>query len=64
MIKKLLTALYLYDNILYFNEDFGDLEFSCNEMCILSMNLNNISLDGSNYDEGDLYQTFGLAYQI
>ena len=31
MIKKLLTTLYTDDNILYFNEDSGDVIFSCNE---------------------------------
>ena len=36
--KKLLTALYAHDNILYFNE-----------MGILSIYLNNINLDDTNY---------------
>ena len=51
MIKKLLTALYANDNILNFNEDFGDAVFFCNEMGILSKDLNNINLDDTNYDE-------------
>ena len=50
MIKKLFTAFYEDDYILYFNED--DL-FSCNEMNIFSINLNNIILDDSNYNEDD-----------
>ena len=35
MFKKLLTTLYADYNILYFNEDSGDIIFSCNEMGIL-----------------------------
>ena len=51
MIKKVLTALYADDNILYFNEDFGDAIFSCNNSLIID--LNNITLDDTNYDEDD-----------
>ena len=47
MIKKLYTALYADDNILYFNEDSGVI-FSYDEMCIF----NNINLD-NNIDEDD-----------
>ena len=53
MIKNLFTAFYVVDNILYFNEDSGDAIFSCNEMGILSIHLNNINLDDTNYDEND-----------
>ena len=53
MIKKLLAALYADDNILYFDEDYGDAVFSCNEMGILSIFVNNINLDDINYDEDD-----------
>ena len=52
-IKKLLTALYADDNVLNFDEDFGDAVCSCNEMGILSIDLNNINLDDTNYDEDD-----------
>ena len=52
-IKKLFTALYTVDNILYFNEDSGDAVFPCNEMGILSIDLNKINLDHTNYDEDD-----------
>ena len=52
MIKKVLTALYIDDNILYFNEDSGDAILSCNKMGILSVDLN-INLDDTNYDEDD-----------
>ena len=34
MIKKLFTILYTDDDILYFNEDSGNVVFSCNEMDI------------------------------
>ena len=41
------------DNVLYFNEDSGDVVFSCNEMGILSIDLNSINLDDTNYDGDD-----------
>ena len=44
MMKKLLTALYADDNILSFNEDSVAVIFSCNEMGILSVDLNSINL--------------------
>ena len=53
MIKKLFTALYADENILYFNEDPGNVVFSCNEMRILNIDLNNINLDETNYEEDD-----------
>ena len=53
MIKKLHTALYADDNILYFSEDSGDVIFFCNEMGIVCVNLNNINLGDTNYDEDD-----------
>ena len=52
MIKKPFTALYLDENILYFNEDSGSVVFSCNEMSILNIDLNKINLD-YNFDEDD-----------
>ena len=50
MIKKLFTAWYRDENILYFNEDSGNVRFSCNEMGIRHIDLNNINLD-NNFDE-------------
>ena len=52
MIKKLYTDLYADESILYFNEDSGNVVFSCNEMGILNIGLNNINLD-NNFDEVD-----------
>ena len=52
MIEKLYTALYTDENILYFNEDSGNIVFSCNKMGFLNIDLNNINLD-NNYDEDD-----------
>ena len=52
MIKTLFTALYEDENILYFNKDFANIVFSCNEMGILNIDLNNINLD-NNFDEDD-----------
>ena len=50
IIKKLFTALYADEDILYFNEDSGNVAFSCNEMDILNLDLNNINLD-TNFDK-------------
>ena len=52
MITKVYTALYAEENILYFNEDFGNIKFSCNEMGILNIDLNNVNLQ-NNCDEDD-----------
>ena len=50
---KLYTALYAGDGLLFFDEDSGDVTLYCNEMVILSVNLNNINLDNINFDEDD-----------
>ena len=47
MIKEVFTALHPDENILYFNVDSGYVEFSCNEMDVLNIDLNN------NFDEDD-----------
>ena len=47
MIRKLFTALYEHENILYINEDSGNVVFNCNEMGILSIDINNINLENS-----------------
>ena len=52
MIKKFYTTLHADENTFCFNEDSGDAVFSCNEMAILSIDLNNINLD-TNYYEDD-----------
>ena len=48
MIKELFTTLYANENILYLNEDASSVIFSCNEIYILNMNLNDINLDNIN----------------
>ena len=53
MIEKLFTALYADENILYFNEKFGNVVFNCNEMCIFDIDLNCINLDDNGFDAGD-----------
>ena len=53
IIKKLRTALYADENIHNFNEYFSNAAFSCNEMGIIDIYLNNINLDDSNYDKDD-----------
>ena len=47
MIKEVFTALHPDENILHFNVDSGYVEFSCNEMGVLNIDLNN------NFDEDD-----------
>ena len=47
MIKKLFTAMYEDENILYFNKDSGNVEFNCIRMGILNIDLNNINLDNN-----------------
>ena len=42
--------MYADENILYFNEESGNVVFSCNEMGILNIDLNIINLD-NNVDE-------------
>ena len=44
IIKKLYTALYADESLLFFDEYSGDVTFCCDEMGILRVNLNNISL--------------------
>ena len=53
MIKKLFTALYADQNILYFDEDFGNVVFNFNEIGILNIDLNCINLGDNNVDGND-----------
>ena len=53
MIKILSTTLYADENILYFNKNSSNAVFNCNGMGILNIDLNNINLDDTNYDEDD-----------
>ena len=53
MIKKVFTALYANDNVLYFNENSDNAVFSWNRMGILNIDLDNINLDDTNYEEYD-----------
>ena len=50
MIKNPFAVLYTGELILYFNEDSGNVMFSCNGMGILNIDLNDINLD-NNFDE-------------
>ena len=52
MIKKRYTNLYTDVNILYFNEDSGNIAFSCNEMGNRNRDINNINAD-NNFGEND-----------
>ena len=53
MIKKLHNALFTDDDLLFFDEDSGNVPFSSDEMGIFSVDLDNINLDGVNIDEDD-----------
>ena len=53
MIKKLHNALLADDDILFFDEDSGNVIFSSDEMGIFSVDLNNINLDNVNFDKDD-----------
>ena len=67
MIKKLLTALYTDDNIHYFKEDSRGVIFSCNEMGTVSIDLNNINPDDTNYNKDNpesIIHIRLLAWQI
>ena len=46
-MHKFCTALYADKNVLYFNEDSGYIVFSCKEMGIRNVDLNNINLDNN-----------------
>ena len=50
MIKKRYTALYPDDNLIYFNGNCDDVVFSCNEMGVLSVDLNIIHLENNFYE--------------
>ena len=53
MIKKLHNALLADDDILFFDEDSGNVIFSSDEMGIFSVDFNNINLDNVNFDKDD-----------
>ena len=68
-IRKKILLLYTQMIICPISkEDFGDVIFSCNEMGIVSIDLNNLNLDNTNNNEDNsetIYyscQTFSLAY--
>ena len=53
LIKKLHTALFADDDILFFDEDSVSFTFSNDEIDVLSIDLNNIDFDDVNFDEDD-----------
>ena len=52
LLKNFLLFRMQIKNILYFNEDPGDVAFNYNEMGIVNIDLNNINLDDS-FDQED-----------
>ena len=53
LFKKIFTVLYADENILHFDEDFGNVVFNCNELGILNTDLNYINLDDNDFDNDD-----------
>ena len=51
-MKKFYTDLYADDDLRFLDNDSGDVTSCCNEIDILSVNLNNINL-GDNFDKND-----------
>ena len=51
-IKKLKTALYTDENILYFNEDSDNVVFHCNGVGIFNIDFISMNFD-NNFDEDD-----------
>ena len=49
MFKNFFTALYVDENIFYFNEDSDNIVFNCNGMGVLNIDVNNINID-NNFD--------------
>ena len=47
LMKIFYTILYADDGLLFFNEDSDGVRFYCNEIGILSVNLNNVNLDNN-----------------
>ena len=47
LMKIFYTVLYADDGLLFFNEDSDGVRFYCNEIGILSVNLNNVNLDNN-----------------
>ena len=52
MMKKFYTDLYADDDLRFLDNDSGNVTSCCNEIDILSVNLNNINL-GDNFDKND-----------
>ena len=53
MIKILFTVFCTDENIPYFNEDSGNVVFTCEGRGSLNIDLENINLVDTNYDEDD-----------
>ena len=63
---KLCNALFADNDILFFDEDSGNITFSSHGMDVLSADLNNINFDDANFHEDDpkinySCYTFGLV---
>ena len=49
----MIEALFADDDKLFFEGDFVNVTFSSHEICILSVDLNNIKLDDANFYDDD-----------
>ena len=64
MIKKRYNALFSDDDILFFDGDSGNVTFSSDEMSILSVDLNIINLDETNFLKMILKLSFMLDFWL
>ena len=53
MIKKFHNTLFADDDIPFFDKGLRNVTFSSDEMCTLSVDLNNINLHDVNFDKGE-----------
>ena len=49
MIKTFHNALFIDNDILFYDQDSGNVTFSSDEMDILSVDLNNVNLDDAEF---------------
>ena len=53
MIKRLDYSLFVNSDIILIKENFNNLTIFCGEMDILSVDLDKINIDDTNFDEDD-----------
>lgn len=60
MVRDLFNAVFLNDDIVFFNADSHNVTFFSDDMALVNVNFNNVSLDDDNFDDRnpDTYATF------